>query len=158
LENNRYNLHSPCHASAMWERNGTWRWSQGGGQLSGYWIANAYVGLQMLQWGGKAWAFQLRQASRGQQYLENKNGFVLMLWSEDSVRDEMQNPVVTCPIKKTINTELFIDRKGNILWWDHKMRTKERGVNHGWSADQVYFMQRGDVEMKNKLQLVSKRL
>jgi len=51
-----------------------------------------------------------------------------MLWSGkivyESIRErECENPVMTFPIKKRINTELFIDRAAAALYiretWDH---------------------------------------
>jgi len=46
----------------------------------------------------------------------------LMLWSEENERVAMQNPAVTFPSKKIINTELFIDERSALYMVDDRIK------------------------------------
>jgi len=55
-----------------------------------------------------------------------------MLWSAEFEWAEMQNPWTTFPIKKRINTDLFIDRMAALYKVDGRIRGENvtRVVNH----------------------------
>jgi len=56
-----------------------------------------------------------------------------MLWSED----KMQNPVMTFPIKKRINTELFIERRPALYILNSDPKNKGLSENVG-AKEQIY--------------------
>jgi len=57
-----------------------------------------------------------------------------MLLSEESSKEEMQNPAMTFPIEKRINVELFIDRTADL---ESDQRCDQIVAIAGWRGSSI---------------------
>jgi len=73
-----------------------------------------------------------------------------VLWSEESSQDgswKNENPVMSFPIKRRINTDLFIDRMAALYlvesWIRHRTNEGDQRVGTSWMEEQAYLEKSG---------------